>query len=192
MTAMCRLQGEKWWWIVREEKGIGGRHVSQIISACCLRNGCLLEPLRDIRGLSLCGAGGGVTYEFTQTYRDTHLGGCVSEASQFCKYTGCACFHFYFGMQDSTMFSPDDLSVLKDGDVSGWMFSAGFGFTKWRATTRTGSCLCLYLRTDVWRQFALCVNWQFDGGSWWVSQRWCYCMTYCRQAQTTVGSALRT
>lgn len=118
---------------------------------------------------------------------------CLWSLTAFCKYTQCACFNFFFGMQDFLLGSHFfHISVLMDGDVSWWMFSAGFGFTKLSAMTWTGSCLCLYLRTDVWRQFALCVNWQFDGGSRRVSQRWCYCMTNCRQVQTTVGSALCT
>lgn len=35
-------------------RGGGGSHVSQISSACCLRNGCFLEPLRDVRGVCVC------------------------------------------------------------------------------------------------------------------------------------------
>lgn len=33
------------------------RHVSQISSACCLRNGCTPEPLWDARGCVFCGGG---------------------------------------------------------------------------------------------------------------------------------------
>lgn len=33
------------------------RHVSQISSACCLRNGCTPEPLWDARGGVFCGGG---------------------------------------------------------------------------------------------------------------------------------------
>lgn len=53
-TAACccccwRLLGQEQQWAAREEKGSGRRHVSQISSACCLWNGCLLEPVRAVR-----------------------------------------------------------------------------------------------------------------------------------------------
>lgn len=193
MTAMWRFQGEKWWWIVREEKGVMWDKLSQLVvyamDVCWSHWGT--------SGVCLCveQQGGRGAYEFTHTCRDTHLGGCVSEASQFCKYAPCACFSFFVGMLDFSLFSPDDCWILTFFLSLFWwtgMFTAGFGLTKLSAMTWTGSCLCLYLRSDVWRQFALCGNWQVDGGSWRMSQRWCYCMTYCRQVQTTVGSALCT
>lgn len=41
------------------------RHVSQISSACCLRNGCTPEPLWDVRGCVFCGGG---WHTHTQTH----------------------------------------------------------------------------------------------------------------------------
>lgn len=47
--------------VLRQRVGDKGskqqRHVSQISSACCLRNGCTPEPLWDARGCVFCGGG---------------------------------------------------------------------------------------------------------------------------------------
>lgn len=46
-------------------RGGGGSHVSQISSACCLRNGCFLEPLRDVRGVCVCVCSRGLAQIYT-------------------------------------------------------------------------------------------------------------------------------
>lgn len=70
--------------VLRQRVGDKGskqqRHVSQISSACCLRNGCTPEPLWDARGCVFCG-GGWRTHTHTVSCWGCHS--LCAAASQF-------------------------------------------------------------------------------------------------------------
>lgn len=96
-----QLGEEQQWWAAR---GRGGSHVSQISSAC-LRNGCFLEPLRDVRGVWECVCSWGLAQMHTFIL-----------SPFLCKYSAqtlaraAVCFFGIFGL-DLLRFHLDSVSV---------------------------------------------------------------------------------